>query len=240
MLGLAEAADCRRVRLLGYFGEASTPCAAHQQACDNCAAPPQTIDATEAARKLLSTIYRCEQASGFGFAAAHVIDVLRGKHTDKVERFGHGRLTTFGIGADWPESDWRLLLRQLVAKRLVDVDYETYNVLRLTDASRTVLRGEQVVVMKRPSAAAPRRRKARPAADVLPSDSPLFERLRTWRAAIAKEHGVPSFVVFHDATLRAIAAARPASLRELAGISGIGTTKLERYGAQLLGVIAAG
>ena len=144
MLALAEAADCRRVRLLAYFGEASSPCGN----CDNCLAPPALRDATEDARKLLSTIYRCQQAGGFGFAATHVIDVLRGKVTDKVTRFGHERLSTFGIGADRSEAEWRLLLRQLVAQHLVEVDYDHFNVLLLTEASRSVLRGERRIELR--------------------------------------------------------------------------------------------
>jgi ATP-dependent DNA helicase RecQ len=237
MLGLAEAADCRRVRLLAYFGEASEPCGN----CDNCLAPPELFDATEPARKLLSTIYRCEQASGFGFAASHIIDVLRGKATEKVEKFGHARLSTFGIGQELAEAEWRLLLRQLVAERIVEVDYDTYNVLRLTEASRAVLRGERTIRLRPPSAAPARRRKSRGAsAAEAGADSPLFERLRAWRAAIAKEHGVPAYVVFHDGTLRAIAAAQPSSLDDLAGISGVGEKKLERYGAELVRLVSAG
>ncbi len=240
MLGLAEAADCRRVRLLAYFGESSPPCGPHQQACDNCAAPPERIDATEAARKLLSTIYRCQQASGFGFAATHVIDVLRGKVNDKVERFGHARLSTFGIGGELSEAEWRALLRQLIAEHVVEVDHDTYNVLRLTAASRAVLRGERSIERKRLSAA-PAKRRTRAKSEVAdtPANAQLFERLRGWRATLAKQHGVPSFVVFHDSTLKAIAQQRPTSLDALAAISGVGETKLERYGAQLLDVIAA-
>ena len=235
MLGLAEAADCRRVRLLAYFGEASQPCGN----CDNCLAPPELFDATEPARKLLSTIYRCEQASGFGFAASHVIDVLRGKTTEKVEKFGHAGLSTFGIGQELAEAEWRLLLRQLVAEHIVEVDYDTYNVLRLTAASRAVLRGERTIRLRRPSPASGRKRRSRgPGADANAAhDAPLFERLRAWRAAVAKEHGVPAYVVFHDGTLRAIAAARPSNLGELADISGIGEKKLERYGPDLIGLI---
>jgi ATP-dependent DNA helicase RecQ len=233
MLALAEAADCRRVRLLGYFGESSAPCGN----CDNCLAPPELVDATEAARKLLSTIYRCQQAGGFGFAASHVIDVLRGKVTEKVTKYGHERLSTFGIGQDMPEAEWRLLLRQLVAEHIVEVDYETYNVLRLTEASRAVLRGERTIRLRRPAEGRPRRRKGKGAGAEGAVDSPLFERLRNWRAGVAKEHGVPAYVVFHDGTLRAIAAARPSSLEELAGISGVGEKKLERYGEALLGLI---
>jgi ATP-dependent DNA helicase RecQ len=240
MLALAEAADCRRVRLLAYFGEESAPCGPQQRACDNCSAPPALRDATEDARKLLSTIYRCQQAGGFGFAATHVIDVLRGKLTDKVTRFGHERLSTFGIGADRPESEWRLLLRQLVAQHLVEVDVDRFNVLQLTEASRAVLRGERRVELRIP-AQEPRRKKsasaATAAAGMDAASAALFARLRDWRAGVAKEHGVPAYVVFHDGTLRAIAERQPRSSEELRGISGIGEAKLARYGAAVLEVI---
>ena len=233
MLGLAEAADCRRVRLLAYFSEASAPCGN----CDNCLAPPQVVDATEAARKLLSCIYRCERGSGFGFAATHIINVLRGKQTEKVTKFGHQQLSTFGIGADLSEADWRLLLRHLVAQHIVEVDYSTFNVLRLTEASRAVLRGEQTIELKQ-QAALPRTRKVRRPVNGHPADDPMFERLRAWRARIAKEHGVPAFVVFHDGTLRAIAQVRPQSIDQLRTISGVGEKKLASYGEGLLTVLA--
>jgi ATP-dependent DNA helicase RecQ len=233
MLGLAETGDCRRVRLLAYFGEASNPCGN----CDNCLAPPEQVDATDAARKLLSCIYRCEQASGFGFAATHIIDVLRGKATEKVAKFRHERLTTFGIGADQSEAEWRLLLRRLVALHIVEVDHTTFNVLRLTEASRAVLRGERPIELRRPPEAVPRRSK-RKAAPVAGTD-PLFEKLRAWRAAIAKQYGVPAYVVFHDGTLRAIAQARPLELDQLRGISGVGEKKLASYGESLLELVRA-
>ncbi|HUN91396.1 MAG TPA: DNA helicase RecQ [Burkholderiaceae bacterium] len=241
MLALAEAADCRRVRLLAYFGEASVACGN----CDNCLEPPQLWDATESARRLLSCIYRCRQKSGFGFAATHVIDVLRGKRTDKVERFGHADVSTFGIGADLSEQDWRVLLRQLVALNLVGVDYERFNVLELTEASRAVLRGERTIALRRHIASArDRSRRERPraaaAAQLAASDEPLFDRLRAWRAEVARAHGVPAYVVFHDQTLRAIAQARPRSLDDLAGIGGVGARKLENYGPVVLQLVAAG
>ncbi|HYS15088.1 MAG TPA: DNA helicase RecQ [Burkholderiaceae bacterium] len=234
MLGLAESGSCRRVRLLAYFGETSAACGN----CDNCLEPPELWDATEAARKLLSCIYRCERASGFAFAATHVIDVLRGKETEKTKKFGHEKLSTFGIGADLAESEWRLLLRQLVALHLVEVDHETFNVLRLTDASRSVLKGEQRIELRRHVAKPARgRRKATVAPAMGAADAALFERLRVWRADIAREHGVPAYVVFHDGTLRAIAAARPQSLAALRGISGIGEKKLESYGNALIELV---
>ena len=240
MLALAEAADCRRVRLLLYFGEDSTPCGN----CDNCLDPPQFIDATEAAQKLLSTLYRCRRASGTGFAATHIIDVLRGKSGEKVERHGHQRLSTFGIGADMSESDWRALLRQLVAQHFVEVDAAHFNVLRLTESSRAALRGEQRILLKQRGPGTGRKARAgkgpaKAALQALSSeDAALFERLRAWRAATAKEHGVPAYVVFPDATLQAVAVARPASLDALRGISGVGDTKRDRYGPALLACIA--
>ena len=181
-----------------------------------------------------------DRQDGFGFAAGHVIDVLRGRSSDKVVRFGHDRLSTWGIGADRSEADWRLLLRQLVAQHIVEVDHDHYNVLRLTEASRAVLRGERRVEL-RVQVEVPRRRsgKRASAVDTLdPAGTTLFERLRSWRASVAKDHGVPAYVVFHDGTLRAIAQLRPQSLTELAPVSGIGTAKLERYGAAVLGLVA--
>ena len=224
-----------------HFGEESRPCGN----CDNCLAPPQVRDASEDARKLLSSIYRCRQASGFGFAATHIVDVLRGKLTDKVRKFGHHELSTFGIGADVAEAEWRLLLRQLVALHLVDVDYERFNVLRLTESSRAVLRGERKIELRRQAATARTRQKKSRAGESLRAEASLgeaeaaaFGRLRDWRAQIARTHGVPAYVVFHDSTLRAIAQARPASLEALRAIPGLGERKLANYGAELLAVVA--
>jgi ATP-dependent DNA helicase RecQ len=236
MLGLAEAADCRRVRLLAYFGEASSPCGN----CDNCLAPPQVRDASDDARKLLSCIYRCQQAGGFGFAATHIIDVLRGRLTDKVSKFGHDRLSTFGIGGDVAEAEWRLLLRQLVAQHLVEVDHERFNVLRLTEASRAVLRGERRVELRRQVAVARgRAKKGRPPAGAAldAAAAGLYEKLRNWRGQVAREHGVPAYVVFHDSTLQAIALARPSSIDALRTIPGLGERKLAHYGEQLLALV---
>ncbi|MEG1832641.1 MAG: DNA helicase RecQ [Burkholderiaceae bacterium] len=240
MLGLAEAGDCRRVRLLAYFGEESQPCGN----CDNCLEPPELWDATEAARKLISCIYRCEQASGFGFAATHIIDVLRGKVTEKSTKFGHEHISTWGIGSNLSEAEWRLVLRQLVAQHILWVDYDHYNVLRLGEDSRAVLKGERKIELRRhtPSTSARRKqgRKTSTHEELAASDEPLFERLRAWRASVAKEHGVPAYVVFADATLRAIATARPGSMGELRGISGVGEKKLERYGAAVIERVGEG
>jgi ATP-dependent DNA helicase RecQ len=241
LLGLCETVDCRRVRLLDYFGEASAACGN----CDNCLAPPDEWDATEPARKLMSCIYRCEQASGFGFGAVQIIDVLTGQRTAKVEQFGHDRVSTFGIGKELSAVQWRAVIRQLVALRLLRVDYDRFNVLQLTPDAREVLSGRRVLKLRKPSEKLSRQRKLKrgdpstvPAGDALAGASgDVFRALREWRKIVAKEHGVPAYTVFHDATLQEIARLLPSSLEGLRGISGIGAKKLERYGELLLTVI---
>ena len=243
LLGLAEACDCRRVRLLAYFGEASTPCGN----CDNCLAPPSVWDGTEAARKLLSTIYRVQQASGIGFGAGHIMDIVRGKRTEKVAQFGHETLSTFGVGADLSEVQLRGVLRQLIALGAVLVDAQAWNTLRLTDASRAVLRGEVAVRLREAVAAPLPRKAARASAATRPPKTPIpmddaaqqrFAALKAWRAGIARAHNLPAYVIFHDSTLAAIAAQAPRSLNDLAGITGIGQRKLEAYGAQVLDAVS--
>jgi len=242
LLGLAEATDCRRVRLLAYFDEASSDCGN----CDNCLQPPDVWDATDAARKLLSTIYRVQQMSGFSFGSGHVMDILRGKTTDKVTQYGHASISTFGIGADLSETQWRAVLRQLIAISAVAVDAQAFNTLKLTDASRAVLKGE-VLVQLRVSLAQPTERKSRrststSAAAKAPLDLDAagqnrFAALKAWRFDVAKEHNLPAYVIFHDATLAAIAQCAPQSLDDLQGISGIGARKLEAYGEAVLAVV---
>jgi ATP-dependent DNA helicase RecQ len=244
LLALAEATDCRRVRLLGYFGEASTPCGN----CDNCLNPPQVWDGTEAARKLLSTIYRVQQQSGISFGAGHVMDIVRGKKTEKVAQFGHERLSTFGIGADFSETQLRGVLRQLIATGALAVDGQAFNTLKLTDGSRGVLKGETPVQLRESVSlpAASRRRKgaakAAPAvavaAGLTDSGQARFAALKSWRAEVARAHNLPAYVIFHDATLAAIAALAPRTLNDLQGISGIGAKKLEAYGADVLRVVS--
>ena len=245
ILGLCEAADCRRVRLLDYFGESSQPCGN----CDNCLTPPEEWDGTEAARKLMSCILRCQQASGFSFGAQQIIDILRGKSTAKIEQYGHEKLSTFGIGADLDVMQWRSVLRQLVMMRLVRVDHERFNTLRLTEASRAVLRGEKQLRLRRPAKASSKVRADRQlidktrigaeVADVAPVDEEAYEALRTWRREVSKEHSVPAYTVFHDSTLKELARVRPQSLTQLRAISGVGATKLERYGEALLQILGA-
>jgi ATP-dependent DNA helicase RecQ len=243
LLGLAEATDCRRVRLLHYFGETSQPCGN----CDNCLHPPAVWDGTDAARKLLSTIYRVQQMGGISYGAGHIMDILRGKVTDKVTQRGHETLSTFGIGTDLTELQLRGVLRQLIAIGAVAVDAEAYNTLQLTDGSRAVLKGE-VTVALRESVSTPASRKpkrsstaavARVPASLDGEGQQRFVALKAWRAEVAKEHNLPAYVIFHDATLAAIAERAPQSLHDLQGISGIGAKKLEAYGAQVLQVVAS-
>ena len=229
LLGFCESAGCRRVRLLHYFGEEGQPCGN----CDTCLDPPQTWDATEAARKALSCIYR----TGQRFGAVHLIDVLRGKATDRVTQWNHDRLAVFGIGADLDDAMWRSVFRQLVAYGYARPDHDSYGALRLTQASRPVLKGEQRVEMRRATDRKSRSRpaKARTGSAVNPAANPaVFERLKAWRTAQARSQSVPPYVVFHDATLAAIAAAQPRDLDALSAIPGIGVRKLERYGPTLI------
>ena len=274
LLALAEASDCRRVRLLAYFGEQyldphapplcgslppegaappwGGPAAGRLQPvcmnCDNCLNPPALQDATEAARKMLSCIYRVWQASGTAFGAGHLMDILRGKTTEKVTQYGHDKLSTFGIGADLGESQWRALLRQLIAREAVRVDDAPYNTLHLTDAARPILRGESQVWLREVSDTKGGRssRSSRKSSALAPDGQPLslaerecLDALKAWRAEVAREHNLPAFVIFHDATLRAIAAQQPRSMADLEGISGIGQKKREAYGAEVLRVVSA-
>ncbi|HEX3845145.1 MAG TPA: DNA helicase RecQ [Steroidobacteraceae bacterium] len=254
LLGLCETTQCRRVRLLDYFGEAAAPCGN----CDNCLDKPGEWDGTVAAQKLLSCIARCEAATGFSFGAQHVIDILRGQRTAKVEQFRHERLSTFGIGTDLDAAQWRSVLRQLVMLRLVQVDTDRYSVLRLTAACREVLRGARTIRLRRASDGGATRAAARGAIDrtrvtgahvarAMSEDSApgadgdthllLFQALRDWRRQVAREHGVPAYTVFHDSTLEEIARRRPGSTAELRAVSGVGAVKLERYGIAVLGVV---
>jgi ATP-dependent DNA helicase RecQ len=236
LIALAETTSCRRRQLLAYFGETSAPCGN----CDNCMEPPQTWNATEAARKALSCIYRTGQRYG----ARYVTDVLRGKSTDKVRERGHERLSTFGIGSDLDERHWRSVFRQLLARDFVRVE-ESHGALLLTEAARPLLRGETALLLRPPAEKGQKPKKPDKKAMVEysaadDSTALLFERLRSWRSRTAHTRNLPAYIVFHDATLRTIAASRPSSLEELRKIAGIGERKLEAYGKEILEVLAEG
>jgi ATP-dependent DNA helicase RecQ len=243
LLALAEQVTCRRVRLLAYFGETGQPCGN----CDNCLVPPELWDATDPARKLLSCVFRFHERGGQRFGAGHLIDVLRGKETEKVQEYGHLNLSTFGIGKDLSEAEWRAVLRYLLAFGQLRTEGE-FNTLELTTAARTVLRGEQRVLLRRPNPAkksrskskSDRRGKEKPVALALDgAGQKRFEALKAWRAGVAREHNLPAYVVFHDATLVEMARAQPGSLSALGQISGVGQKKLEAYGSEILRVLSA-
>ena len=211
--------------------------------CDNCISPPAVWDATDAARKMLSCIYRVQQASGIGFGAGHLMDILRGKATEKVLQHSHDKLSTFGIGADLAEAEWRAVLRQLIAKNMVYVDAEAYSTLQLMPDARQVLKGEATVILREQTAGdkASRSKKvaktsAKGIAEAALNAGALerLGKLKAWRAEVAREHNLPAFVIFHDATLRAIAERAPQNAIDLEGIAGIGAKKLEAYGAEVL------
>jgi ATP-dependent DNA helicase RecQ len=299
LLALAEATDCRRARLLHYFGEervaggliasdtgagdapsvpeatsvaatlllAAGPPQGEQSPlggqrvrsatrvgatyscgnCDNCLTPPQIWDGTDAARKLLSTVYRVQQATGIGFGAGHIMDILRGKVTEKVTQFGHQSLSTFGLGAEFSEGQLRGVLRQLIATGALAVDAQAFNTLQLTEGSRRVLKGEREVRLRESISLPPQRSRGSRSSGTAPSaaaaaltaDGQLrFAALKAWRAEVARAHNLPAYVIFHDATLAAIAALAPGTLRELQGVSGLGAKKLEAYGEDVLRVVA--
>ena len=245
LLTLAEDTHCRRVSLLRYFGEGSQPC----MNCDNCLNPPAVWDATDAARKMLSCIYRAQQASGISFGAGHIMDILRGKATDKVAQYAHDKLSTFGIGADLAEAQWRGVLRQLIAKNMVRVDSEAFSTLELLPDARAVLRGEVSLMLREQApGAGSKKRSSKPTktsvkgmaeASLNAGALERLGRLKAWRAEVAREHNLPAFVIFHDATLRAIADKSPQNLADLEGISGMGSKKLHAYGAEVIRVCTA-
>jgi ATP-dependent DNA helicase RecQ len=234
LLGWCEITDCRRQALLGYFGDAlPQPCGN----CDTCLQPPHTWDASESAQKLLSCIYR----SGQRFGAGHVIDVLRGQLTEKVEQYGHDKLSTFGIGKERSEKQWRSLIRQLLVRGLLEVDVQGFGALRLTEKCRSVLRGEEKLALRLDTVATERDDRARIGGrvDLAEDLQPLWKALRECRKRVAEEQGVAPYMVFHDATLRLMALYQPVNDNELLGISGVGQRKLDNYGTTFLQVIRA-
>ncbi|WP_433873216.1 DNA helicase RecQ [Saccharopolyspora sp. CA-218241] len=243
MLALCEAVDCRRTQLLAYFGERAEPCGN----CDTCLTPPESWDGTVAAQKLLSTVVRLDRERNQKFGAGQVIDILRGKTTQKITQFRHDALSVFGVGSDLGDGEWRGVIRQLLAQGLLAVEGD-YGTLVLTEASSEVLRREDPRPVRlrrdpaRPVAGA--RAKAPKAAkvaaeDLPPEAEPVFQELRAWRTATAKEEGKAPFMIFHDSTLRQIAAVHPTTLEQLSAVSGVGEHKLESYGQGVLDTLSA-
>jgi ATP-dependent DNA helicase RecQ len=238
MLGYCETTRCRRQVLLGYFGEERAEACGN---CDVCLDRPESFDGTELARKALSTIYR----TGQRFGAGHLVDVLRGEANERVRQLGHDRLSVFGVGRDLDPAGWRSVLRQLAALGLIEIDVEGHGGIALAGDCRAVLKGEQTVALRRDPAPTRTAGKAKTSARVPltvadPATEVLFQRLRQWRLETARAQGVPPYVIFHDATLLAVASARPRSRRDLQGLPGLGTAKLDRYGDGLLTTVAGG
>ncbi|MGJ6964952.1 DNA helicase RecQ [Streptosporangium sp. G11] len=244
MLALCEAVECRRARLLAYFGQEGTSCGN----CDTCLSPPESWDGTVAAQKVLSTVFRLMRERRQKFGAGQIIDILLGKKTAKVIQHDHDGLTVFGIGTELSEAEWRGVVRQLLAQGLLAVEGD-YGTLVLTEASAEVLGRKRQVPLRREPEKAPRAAKASRSSttstsrraepvEMPPEAVPVFELLRAWRGATAKEQGVPAYVIFHDATLREIATMSPSSLAELGTVSGVGENKLAKYGQQVLDTLA--
>lgn len=240
LIGYCESTACRRQVLLAYFGEPHTGACGN---CDNCLHPPQTWDATEAARKALSCVYR----TGQRFGAAHVIDVLRGADTAKIRQFGHQSVSTYGIGDALDARQWRGVFRQLLAAGFLEPDLSSHGALRLTPESAPLLRGERSLYLRKepPKATHKRNRSghdnrsgAAPFIALPPEAEARFTALRLWRAEVAREQGIPAYVIFHDATLRSIALEDPQELDDLSHIGGVGTAKLERYGPAVIATLA--
>ena len=236
MLALCETVSCRRAQLLNYFGQAAPENCGN---CDTCLVPPESWDGTVPAQKLLSTVLRLQRERGQKFGAGQSIDILLGKETEKVQQFRHHELSVFGIGTELRDAEWRGVVRQLLAAGLLAVEGD-YGTLVLTDRSAEVLRGQAKVPMRRepervkPARASRTAKTAAPAVDLDPAAAETFEKLRAWRGSVAKEQKLPAYVIFHDATLRAIAVQNPGSLAELGTISGVGQNKLAKFGQQVL------
>ena len=231
MLGLCEVTSCRRQTLLRYFSEElPEPCGN----CDNCLSPPATWDGTDAARKALSCAYRASQR----FGAHHLIDILLGRNSERMDRLGHRHLSTYGIGRDLDEKQWLSVFRQLITLGYLQVDHEGHGALKLTEAARPILRGEAALLLRRDEEKRLARRSgATPTALADPDNYRLWEELRQLRKQLAETQGVPPYVIFQDAVLMEMIERRPGNLTALGQLSGVGVRKLERYGEDFLRVI---
>jgi ATP-dependent DNA helicase RecQ len=235
MLALCETVSCRRQQLLGYFGQQSEACGN----CDTCLSPPESWDGTVPAQKLLSTVVRLQRERNQRFGAGQLIDILLGKETDRVRSNRHDELTTFGIGTELGDQEWRGVVRQLLAQGLLAVSSDGYGTLVIAPAAAEVLDGSRRVMLRREPERKAKVSKQRAGVELPDAARGLFERLREWRAGVAREQGVPAYIVFGDATLRGIAVTKPTSLEQLGTISGVGEKKLEAYGDGVLEVVAA-
>jgi ATP-dependent DNA helicase RecQ len=236
MLALCETLECRRVQLLAYFGETSTACGN----CDTCLNPPEGWDGTVPAQKLLSTVVRLQRERNQKFGAQHIIDILLGKRNARIEQQGHDSIATFGIGGELGEQDWRGVVRQLLAQGILGVNSDGYGTLVLTESSASVLDGSRRVNLRREPERQAKAAKKSAVAATLPVEAvPLFEKLREWRAGVAREQAVPAYIIFGDATLRGIALSKPQTTEQLAQISGVGEKKLDAYGDALLELVSA-
>jgi len=231
LLGWCESTTCRRRALLRYFGEEREEACGN---CDVCLNPPKTWNATEAAQKLLSNIYRTGQRFGSG----HVIDVLRGKSTDRINQFGHNKLSTYGIGADLSDKQWRSIIRQLIVQNYLLVNDEQYGAIQLTEKARGILKGEIKLFLREDVTAAKPTREKKLKANIDEADRDLWEALKACRKELADDQGVPPYTIFHDATLMEMMQFRPTSNAELLTINGVGAVKLEKYGDEFLAILA--
>ena len=233
LLGWCELTDCRRLPLLAYFGEPDGNACGN---CDNCMKPPETWDATEPARKLLSCIYRLDQR----FGVMHTIDVLRGKASEKVEQFGHAQLSTFGIGAELSQNQWRSLVRQLIVRGFIFVNADRYGALALTDSARSLLKGELALQLRKDTAQ-PKLKQPKSGSKgsgVSPEDETLWNNLRECRKALADQFNIPPYMIFHDATLMEMMELHPTTQSDMLKLNGVGDAKLEKYGSAFLEVLA--
>jgi ATP-dependent DNA helicase RecQ len=230
MLGLCEVTSCRRKVLLNYFEDPGMDYCGN---CDNCQIPPETWNATEAAQKILSTIYRTGQRFGVGY----LLDVLLGKDNERIQQHGHQSLSTYGIGKDISEPQWRSVIRQLVVRGLIRVDVEGYSALQLTEQCRPILKGEQQLQLRKEDLKIIASKRQKNKVHVLPEHEKLWQALRECRKDLADEHGVPPYVIFHDAALQEMLECRPMSKIEMLAISGVGESKLDKYGTEFIEVI---
>jgi ATP-dependent DNA helicase RecQ len=246
LLQFAESSECRRVSLLGYFGE--TYCDEHGEltlvcgACDNCLTPRQEVDATEVAQKMISCVLRVQKHSGFAVGLNHIVDVLLGAQVEKIKKWGHDSLSTYGAGKGKTKAEWLYFGRELVTAGLLSINHQHFNTVEVTSEGLTALKEKRTIRLRAPlgnsGLSAEKRKEQRQRLGALDYDEDVFNKLRLWRVGVAKQKGIPAYMVFSDATLQAVAAKRPQRFADLRGISGIGEKKLELYGESIIELLA--